>query len=164
VNRARFALALVLLLTAPLLLVAAPVPTTGAAGTITVITTNDELGPGSGCSLREAIQAANADSAFGGCPAGNGMDTIILAAGVTYTLSTQDNGQFGFNGTPAVYTSIIIEGNGATITRGGSLPLRLLHVAANGDSIGSLDALAPSGGDLTEGVAGPRDHSSDLGR
>jgi CSLREA domain-containing protein len=49
-------------------------------------TFSDENGGGTGCSLREAIQAANTDSAFGGCPAGGGADTISLAAG-TYALS-----------------------------------------------------------------------------
>jgi CSLREA domain-containing protein len=46
----------------------------------------DENGGGGSCSLREAIQAANTDSAFGGCQAGGGDDTISLAAG-TYGLS-----------------------------------------------------------------------------
>jgi CSLREA domain-containing protein len=49
-------------------------------------TFGDENGGGGSCSLREAIQAANADAAFGGCPAGGGDDTIPLAAG-TYSLS-----------------------------------------------------------------------------
>ena len=49
-------------------------------------TFSDENGGGTGCSLREAIQAANTDSAFGGCPAGGGADTISLAAR-TYALS-----------------------------------------------------------------------------
>jgi CSLREA domain-containing protein len=49
-------------------------------------TFGDENGGGPGCSLREAIQAANTDAAFGGCPAGGGADTISLAAG-TYGLS-----------------------------------------------------------------------------
>ncbi|MBC8447965.1 MAG: right-handed parallel beta-helix repeat-containing protein [Chloroflexi bacterium] len=53
---------------------------------ITVTTTADEFGSGAGCSLREAIQAANTDTAFGGCPAGSGADTITLPAG-TYTLT-----------------------------------------------------------------------------
>src|SRR5215218_9609084 len=59
-----------------------------AAG-IAVTTTADEFnttGTGAGCSLREAIQAANTDAAFGGCSAGAGTDTINLPAG-TYTLS-----------------------------------------------------------------------------
>lgn len=54
----------------------------GAAATITVSTTADQFGVGPGCSLREAIRAANVDEAFGGCPKGNGADTIVLAAGV----------------------------------------------------------------------------------
>ena len=49
-------------------------------------TFGDENGGGADCSLREAILAANTDTAFGGCPAGGGADTITLAAG-TYTLS-----------------------------------------------------------------------------
>jgi CSLREA domain-containing protein len=49
-------------------------------------TFGDENGDGGSCSLREAIQAANTDAAFGGCPAGGGDDTISLAAG-TYGLS-----------------------------------------------------------------------------
>jgi CSLREA domain-containing protein len=53
-------------------------------------TLNDENGGGTGCSLREAIQAANTDAAFGGCPAGGGADTISLAAG-TYGLSIPPN-------------------------------------------------------------------------
>ena len=53
-------------------------------------TFNDENGGGTGCSLREAIQAANTDAAFGGCPAGGGADRISLAAG-TYGLSIPPN-------------------------------------------------------------------------
>ena len=49
-------------------------------------TFGDENGGGTGCSLREAILAANNDAAFGGCPAGSGADTISLGAG-TYGLS-----------------------------------------------------------------------------
>src|SRR5262245_2125441 len=52
------------------------------ASTVTVTTTADQFGTGPECSLREAIQAANTDAAFGGCPSGGGSDTITLAAGV----------------------------------------------------------------------------------
>jgi CSLREA domain-containing protein len=38
----------------------------------------DTTGTGTGCSLREAIQAANIDAAFGGCTAGSGTDTITF--------------------------------------------------------------------------------------
>ncbi len=54
---------------------------------ITVTTTVDEdLNPGAGCSLREAVIAANTDAAYGGCAAGSGADTIQLSDG-TYTLT-----------------------------------------------------------------------------
>ncbi len=55
------------------------------AVTIMVTTSTDEdshPGAGVGCSLREAIIAANTDAAYGGCPAGSGADTIRLSDGV----------------------------------------------------------------------------------
>jgi hypothetical protein len=40
---------------------------------------------------------------------------------------------------------ITIEGNGATVTRGGGAPaFRLFHVAKAGDYLGVLEAAAPS--------------------
>jgi CSLREA domain-containing protein len=61
------------------------------AATITPNVFVDEAGDGAGCSLREAVQAANTDAAFGGCAAGGGADTIPLAA-VTYTLTIAPDG------------------------------------------------------------------------
>jgi CSLREA domain-containing protein len=40
------------------------------------------------CSLREAIEAANGDIAYGGCPAGSGADIISLGSGI-YTVVSQ---------------------------------------------------------------------------
>jgi len=57
------------------------------AAAIPVNTTTDEFNTGTGCSLREAIQAANTDSAFGGCPAGSSADTINLQPNSTYAES-----------------------------------------------------------------------------
>ncbi len=53
------------------------------AATINVTTDNDEYGggPGTGCALREAIEAANTDEPFGGCRRGDGADTIRVPAG-----------------------------------------------------------------------------------
>jgi len=56
------------------------------AATLTVTTTTDELNSDGDCSLREAIQAANTDTAVDACPAGSGADTITVPAG-TYTLT-----------------------------------------------------------------------------
>jgi CSLREA domain-containing protein len=56
------------------------------ASTIEVTTFADNLANNGDCSLREAIQAANTDSAVDTCPAGSGADAIRLFAGA-YTLS-----------------------------------------------------------------------------
>lgn len=83
-RRLRFAVIVTAVLLATLL-PALPV----RAATITVTTTNDEFdltGTGAGCSLREAVQAANSNAPFGGCPAGSDPDQITLPAG-TYAFS-----------------------------------------------------------------------------
>ena len=59
---------------------------TATSATITVNTTVDELNSDGDCSLREAVRAANTDTAVDGCPAGSGADTILLPAG-TYILT-----------------------------------------------------------------------------
>jgi CSLREA domain-containing protein len=58
----------------------------GQPTTIDVTTTNDDLTNNGNCSLREAIRAANTDTAVDACPAGGSVDTILIPAGV-YTLS-----------------------------------------------------------------------------
>ncbi len=62
------------------------------ANTITVTTTDDEVNNNGDCSLREAILAANTDTAVDACPAGSGADVIILPPG-TYTLSLAGAGE-----------------------------------------------------------------------
>lgn len=51
------------------------------AAAITVNTTADEVNADGDCSLREAIIAANTDTATDACPAGSGADAISLPAG-----------------------------------------------------------------------------------
>lgn len=60
-------------------------PTTGT--TITVTTTADDNTVDGNCSLREAIRAANTDTAVDACSAGNGADTITLGSG-TYDVTS----------------------------------------------------------------------------
>jgi hypothetical protein len=106
------------------------------AGEIVVTSTSGARG-GPGCTLRDAITAANTDAAAGDCPAGSGTDTITLTDGATYTLTEVDNttlrsGIEEPNGLPSATTDITIIGNGATIARSsadGTLAFRLLHVA-----------------------------------
>lgn len=70
-------------------LAGAALPATAGAAKIVVTLTADEFGSGGFCSLREAVQAANADADFGGCTrAGTGTDDkILLEAGETYQRS-----------------------------------------------------------------------------
>jgi CSLREA domain-containing protein len=72
--------------------------TQASATTIAVTTTDDELNADGDCALREAIRAANLDTAVDACPAGSGADTITLSVG-TYTLGIpgvdENEGQTG---------------------------------------------------------------------
>jgi CSLREA domain-containing protein len=62
-------------------------PVSAFAGTtIPVNTDQDELNDDGDCSLREAVRAANLDTAVDACPAGSGTDLILIPAG-TYLLS-----------------------------------------------------------------------------
>lgn len=66
------------------------------AATITVNATTDQFGEGPAqCGLREAIQAANSDAAFGGCSAGAGSDLIILPGGASFVLARAGRGEDG---------------------------------------------------------------------
>ena len=122
----RFVLSSLLLAAMALLL---PLPV-AYANTINVTTEADEYGAaGASCSLREAIQAANTDSAFGGCVRGNGADTINLPAG-TYTLTRagadEDNNA---TGDLDIKSSITIVGAGASVSvMDGNQLDRVLHI------------------------------------
>jgi CSLREA domain-containing protein len=91
--------------------------TAALSGTvITVNTTDDELNGDGDCSLREAIQAANTDSAVSGCPAGDGWDTINLPAG-TYVLTLTGAGEdANATGDLDILDSVTISGTSAAGT------------------------------------------------
>ncbi len=69
------------------------------AATITVTTTVDELNSDGDCSLREAIQAANTNSAVDACIAGSAVDVINLLAGTYTILLTNASGDEDINAT-----------------------------------------------------------------
>ncbi len=98
------------------------------------------------CTLRAAITAANTDTAVGGCPAGNGADTVVLSEGDPYTLTEVDNETSGSNGLPAITSEIELLGTtGVFITRAEDAPpFRLLYVAEGGNL--SLLEVSVSGG------------------
>ena len=90
-------------------------PAPAQAVSLIVNTTADELNSDGDCSLREAIQAANTDSAVDACPAGSGADTITFS--VTGTIAVTST-------LPTITTVLAIAGPGAsnlTISGGGSV-------------------------------------------
>ncbi len=87
-----------------------------------------------GCSLPDAITAANTDAATGGCPAGAGDDVVKLTADVT--LTTVDNVASGPNGLPVVSSTLTVDGQGYSIARDAAAPdFRVLHVGGSGDLV-----------------------------
>ena len=97
-------LSIATLITAFLLTAATPFPFAPTPNSIPVTTFLDEYenpGPGTGCSLREAITAAITNAPFGGCPSGTSSDfeSIELQTG-WYTITrygvddTNENGDF----------------------------------------------------------------------
>jgi hypothetical protein len=107
-----------------------------SASVINVTTTAPD-GSG-GCSLSEAIIAANTDSNAHAseCTAGSGADTIVLPEGGTLVMSAPYDDYANYTGptaTPMVTSAITIEARGATIRHGGSLvPYRAFAVGDSG--------------------------------
>lgn len=131
-------------------------PQTASAATITVAPSLVAIAPGDGCSLLEAIINANDDAAtHPDCAAGAGVDTIVLASGSTYTLTSAHNSSDGANGTPVITGGLTIEGNGATIRRdpaSATPAFRLLRIASGDVTISGVTlrngGLLDSGGAL----------------
>lgn len=74
-----------------------------SAATIDVETDADEFGTGpSVCALREAVEAARTNHAFGGCPAGTGKDTVQLTGDTVLTrhgdTATNADGDLDYDG------------------------------------------------------------------
>ncbi|MFZ0889493.1 MAG: PQQ-binding-like beta-propeller repeat protein [Candidatus Binataceae bacterium] len=105
-----------------------PVPmlaATAKAATITVNTLKDETTSGDGlCSLREAINNANAkaDTTGGTCAAGTGTDTIKFGVSGTITLVG--------SGLPPIQNTLTIDGTGQAITVDGANSFQVAVVNA----------------------------------
>jgi uncharacterized repeat protein (TIGR01451 family) len=123
------------------------IPAARAAGTIVVTTTAQSINSDASCSLQEAIYSANLDANLApdpadpagvgfvttGCAPGSGADTIVLPAAAVFGISAPvddvDN-PLGPTGTPVIYTTIVIAGNGARIEHIGTTPVRAFAVAS----------------------------------
>jgi CSLREA domain-containing protein len=102
-----------------------------SAATIAVDSGADAVSGAGACTLREAVIAANTDTATGGCPAGSGADTIVI--GVPKVTLTRPGARedSGFSGDLDVSSVLTIAGAGAgsTTIDGGGLD-RVLDVHA----------------------------------
>ncbi|MFN8443252.1 MAG: CSLREA domain-containing protein [Caldilineaceae bacterium] len=145
-------------------------PLLRAATPITVTTNADLLANDGLCSLREAILSANSDSAVGGCTAGSGTDTIVIAsalgAPVTFSLTLNGAGEDAAQSGDLDITSdltispslasqsgaVIVDGNGSD---------RVFHIFKNAHATlnglvvqhGNPGAAADGGGIAVEAVA-----------
>ena len=116
--------------------------------TISVNTVGDQFGGVGGpqCSLREAIQAANQQRAFGGCPAGSDdQDTIdVPAGGYSRSLSGEDDDDFNARGDLDIVSPLLhirsTDNRPTLITASGS---RALDISshARGESLIDVEGL-----------------------
>ncbi|HSM14051.1 MAG TPA: hypothetical protein VLA66_08270, partial [Thermoanaerobaculia bacterium] len=104
---------------------------------------------GPGCTLRDAITAANSGAATGGCAAGNEGAVVELPDGATIALDEVDN---GLNALPRIERPVTIRGEGTRIERDPGLAcplgpeLRLAEIADGG--VLALEGVALSNGCL----------------
>lgn len=97
-------------------MVSTALPTSVAAATIGVTTTADEFNQDGDCSLREAIRAANTDTAVDGCLAGAGADTITLAAGTYFMERAGRAEDAGLTGDFDISDDLTLRGAGRALT------------------------------------------------
>ena len=64
---------------------------------------------GTGCTLADAITAADNDTAVGGCPTGRGADTLVLATANAQTLAIVKNTVYGPTGLPVISNQATID-------------------------------------------------------
>lgn len=97
--------------------------------TIMVTTNSDELNSDGDCSLREALRAANTNTAVDACPAGSGTDVISIPAG-TYVLTLAgSNEDAGLTGDLDINSSLRIAGAGPGETvLDGNASDRVFHI------------------------------------
>lgn len=143
---------LVVLLVGASALVAPP----AAAATISV-TQGDDADTGPGCTLRQAIRAANADAGTTGCahPGVDGPDIIELPPG-TYSLTRQAaDDDDAANGDLDITEDLTIVGAGADVTTidgGGLTNERVVHVLAG--VVAEISGVTITGGSDNTGNGG----------
>ncbi|MGB0386195.1 MAG: choice-of-anchor Q domain-containing protein [Ardenticatenaceae bacterium] len=144
---------------------------TTRSATITVNSTADVVADDGLCTLREAITAANRDTASGllsgECAAGSGHDTIVLS-GVSYPLALAGpNEEENATGDLDFRSHVTIEVTSGMATIDGNRLDRVLHVHPDGAvSIGRVvitGGKTPDGLNGADGAAGAAGASGDHG-
>ena len=97
------------------------------------------------CSLAYQIIAANRDRPAGGCPAGNGADTITIEKDITL-----------YEALPAITSHIIIEGNGHSIS--GNREFRVFDVDGGNLTVKNLSIIDASAPEAIGGAIRLRNH------
>jgi uncharacterized repeat protein (TIGR02543 family) len=167
-----------LVLTILLLRLGSPGRTSAQTGALIFVTSlEDKISSTGGCSLEEAIYAANLNSNMvpdsledngsehltsTQCVPGSadGTDIIVLPAGAVFLLDhpiLDIHNPFGPTGTPPVTSSIRIVANGSTLRHSGTKNFRAFAVTSTGDltiSQASIVGFAARGGDGKLGAGG----------
>ena len=140
-------------------------PAAASAATINVAVTNDAPPGGfddTGCTLRDAVQAANTNASFSQCPGDTaGADTIVLQAGQTYALTQHAVDETNAQGDLDITGPTTIRSSGAglaTIDAQGSIAPdndrdRVIDIKSTAGAV-TLDHLKITGGLVRSGVGG----------
>jgi CSLREA domain-containing protein len=126
-------------------------PLAPLGATINVNTTNDEYDAGIGCSLREAITAANTDADFGGCVGTGeyGADTINLPSG-RYLLTRSGSDEYdNVSGDLNLKSDMALIGSGLVVIDAGGDTGILDRIMTIGSYTVSLTNLTITGGRLS---------------
>ncbi|MBL0162886.1 MAG: CSLREA domain-containing protein [Xanthomonadales bacterium] len=130
------------------------------ATAIQVTTRNDQFGEDTTkCSLREAVQAANTDTAFGGCPAGSATDLITFDQFSNQPKLTRAGRDEDANATGDLDVSasgtIVFVGNstGGTVIDGNGID-RVFDLDCRSDMNVQFNSLTIRGGDAGSGAGG----------
>ena len=123
-------------------------PSSAQADSVIIVDSTSQAFGAPGCTLPEAILAANHDATVvpnpdglgadidTGCAAGSGTDVIELAPGGIYSFSAIIADAFnhlGATATPIVTSTLVIEGRGAVIEHTGTAIFRAFAVGPAGD-------------------------------
>ncbi len=134
-----------------------PAPVLQAGTTISVTTAVDELNVDGDCSLREALAAANLDTAVDACPAGSGADIVQLQA-LRYTLTLTETEDVT-GGDWDITSTLTLQGITTTLTMLDAAQVdRVLHIHAGANAVvkdltltNGLTLLGPATGCGSEG-------------